>query len=372
MNNSESISQDSAQITRVYWESLNELLKPKFPKVQSLPGFDDEFVDIVDYIIKITHRIWEQKDVGLCEQYYSDFCPVHTVGDYSESVQTVTENTLKTIAAFPDRSLIGENVVWRDMGDEGFYSSHRITSIMTNKGTSEFGPATGQTGRVTTIADCICQNNRVVYEWLMRDNSFLIKQLGLNILDVVQHKAKSPAHPKFLSWRKNEIKRIREQKPYEKYRHPDSNDFSTEFAHKWVDTFLNKKLFSHLKDFYAVNAHCQWPGGREFSGLPGICGNLIQWLAQCPDAQATCDHVAMVPFDDEGTFDIAIRWSLVGKFRPDSKQLEHLRGLDYFILAGTHLRVKNQQVQQEWTVFDEVDALTNLFRDHANNHERSH
>lgn len=367
MNNIQPSNQDNTPVTKLYWMSLNELLQPMSPKTQALPGFDDEFVDIVDYIIKITHRIWEQKDIGLCQDYYSDCCPVHTVGGYSESVQTVMDNTLKTIAAFPDRSLIGENVVWRDMGEEGFYSSHRITSIMTNKGTSEFGPATGKTGRVTTIADCICFENRIVYEWLMRDNSFLIQQLGLDFFDVVQYKAKSPADQRFLTWRKTEIERVREQKPSNKYRHPESDEAMNQFADKWVNTFFNKKLFSHLKGFYVVNAQVQWPGGRECTGLPGICGNLIQWLAQCPDAQATCDHVAVVPFDDDGTIDVAIRWSLVGKFSPDSKELEHLRGLDYFILAGTHFRVKNQLIQKEWTVFDEVDALTHLQREYMNN-----
>jgi hypothetical protein len=48
--------------------------------------------------------------------------------------------------------------------NEEYYSLHRITSIVTNKGPSEFGEATHKTGRVTTIANFICVENKIVYE----------------------------------------------------------------------------------------------------------------------------------------------------------------------------------------------------------------
>ena len=38
----------------------------------ALRGFDDEFTDIVDYILRITQRIWEGKQVGLCRDYYAE------------------------------------------------------------------------------------------------------------------------------------------------------------------------------------------------------------------------------------------------------------------------------------------------------------
>jgi hypothetical protein len=48
-------------VTQVYWKNLPELLSPQGKPSQSLKNFDPEFIDIVDYIIRITHRIWEQK-----------------------------------------------------------------------------------------------------------------------------------------------------------------------------------------------------------------------------------------------------------------------------------------------------------------------
>ncbi len=38
-----------------------------------LKGFDEDYVDIVDYIVRCTHKIWEEKAVGLI--YTKSFQP---------------------------------------------------------------------------------------------------------------------------------------------------------------------------------------------------------------------------------------------------------------------------------------------------------
>ncbi len=351
----------SSAVTNVYWKTLGELLEPGPKKHQDLPGFDDEFVDIVDYIIRITHRIWEQKDIGKCYDYYASYCPVHTLGGYCDDVEVVVQNTLKTIAAFPDRSLIGENVVWSQEPDGSYYSSHRITSVMTNKGSSEFGPATGNTGRVTTIADCVCKDNRIVYEWLMRDNSFLVKQLGITPLEAARHQAKSSVPEAFSDWINKEFQRVRQRKALYAETSNAAASALLPFMIDWVDTLLNKKNFNHLAQFYHLDAKVQWPGGRRTTGIPGTSGIFTQWLAQCPDAVATLDHIAVVPFDEQTT-DVAIRWSLAGTFNPRDSELSEFSGRPFFVLAGSHMRIKQGKIIKEWTVFDEVASLANLIR----------
>ncbi|MFQ3221237.1 MAG: hypothetical protein ACI96W_003620 [Paraglaciecola sp.] len=355
-------------VTQVYWKNLPELLSPQGKKSQSLKNFDSEFIDIVDYIIRITHRIWEQKNIALCTKYYAEYCPVHTLGGYSDDVQTVIKNTLQTLASFPDRSLIGENVVWRDLGDDsGYYSSHRITSIMTNKNASEFGAATGKTGRVTTIADCVCYENKIVYEWLMRDNSFLVKQLGIELMDAAEHLAELPSNDKFEIWREKEIARVKAGKSSSHQWHAPIDEDSENFARSWLDTIFNKKTFGEIKGLYHVNAKLQWPGGVEAVGISGIRGVFIQWLAQCPDAAATCDHISAVAFEDGG-IDIAVRWSVVGTFTSKKESLTKYSGQCFFVLGATHLRIINGKISEEWTVFDEIAAYANLMRD-FNSHD---
>ena len=45
-------------------------------RVQPLRGFEDTYVDIVDYIIRITDRIWEDQDVGYIYDTYRAGCRV--------------------------------------------------------------------------------------------------------------------------------------------------------------------------------------------------------------------------------------------------------------------------------------------------------
>ncbi len=353
-------------VTQVYWKNLPELLSPQGKPNQSLKNFDPEFIDIVDYIIRITHRIWEQKNIALCNDYYAEYCPVHTLGGYSDDVATVIKNTLLTLAAFPDRTLIGENVVWRDLGENnGYYSSHRITSIMTNKNPSEFGASTVKTGRVTTIADCVCYENKIVYEWLMRDNSFLVKQLGISLIDAATHFANLPTNEDFEVWRAQEIIRIKAQQATTHQWHTPLDDSSEKFAQFWVNTLFNKKALGEVKNIYHKNAKLQWPGGVEAVGIPAIRGVFIQWLAQSPEASATCDHISVVPFEDDAT-DIAIRWSVAGTFTPKSEQFSQYTGQCFFVMAATHMRIINGKISEEWTVFDEVAAYANMIRDYNN------
>lgn len=348
------------KVTNVYWQPLQALLDPQ-TRAQTLPGFDDEFVDIVDYIIRITHRIWEQKNIGDCYRYYADICPVHTLGGYCDTVDVVVQNTLKTIAAFPDRSLIGENVVWRANPDNSFYSSHRITSIMTNKGQSEFGPASHKTGRVTTLADCVCKDNKIVYEWLMRDNSFLIQQLGIDLIDAAKHQASAPVAQEFAAWIKQEYQRVSNNEAMLTAPQGKLEQHYIAVMQKWINELFNLKNFKNVAQLYACNASVQWPGGRSTVGHAGVIGLLTSCLAQCPNAHAVLDHIAVTEFDDD-THDIAIRWSLAGNYHATTSDMQAHQGKPYFILAGSHFRIKQGHIIKEWTVFDEVAALANLFR----------
>ena len=352
-------------ITQPYWLPLSSVLNPQSKKQQALVGFDEEFVDIVDYILRITHRIWEQKNIGLCYRYYADVCPVFTLGAYGENIEDVIQGTLKTIAAFPDRSLIGENVIFSEDGNEHYYSSHLISSVMSNTGNSEFGPATNKTGRVTTIADCVCFENKIVKEWLVRDNGFLVKQLGLSIINVAKHMAKVPSKEKHIQWLDEEFTRVQAID----HRTPSTPILDGElaaFAHNWLDTLFNQKQFAKIHEFYNLTATQQWPSGRMATGLAQINGVFIQFFANCPDAKLTVDHLAVTPFG-ESTTDVAIRWSLAGHFNPQSDELSELKNLPYFVLGASHLRIKNQKIIEEVTVFDEVALLANLFRSHALN-----
>jgi len=142
-------------------------------------GFAAEFRDLDHYIRVITDRIWEGGRIDDIRTYYGDPCVVETPAAVSTSVQEVIDGTRATLAMFPDRRLLAEDII--QSGDDvgGYLSSHRIISTMTHRGDGVFGKASGRRVHARTIADCVCKGNRVVHEWLVRDQGAIALQVGL-------------------------------------------------------------------------------------------------------------------------------------------------------------------------------------------------
>lgn len=142
-------------------------------------GFDPEFQDLEQYIRVITDRIWEGRRLEDIRRYYHDPCTVETPSSVSTSVGEVIEGTRATLAMFPDRRLLAEDVIESGDEDGGFLSSHRIISPMTHLGDGSFGKAAGRKIHVRTIADCVCKDNRIVHEWLVRDQAAIARHIGI-------------------------------------------------------------------------------------------------------------------------------------------------------------------------------------------------
>ena len=84
------------------------------------PGYTDHGYDLVDYILGITREIWEERGVGpALERYYADNVLLRSPGGMVTDRQGVVASTLQTLHEFPDRQLLGEDVIWR--GDEAWF-----------------------------------------------------------------------------------------------------------------------------------------------------------------------------------------------------------------------------------------------------------
>lgn len=121
---------------------------------QRMNGFDSDYLDIVDYIIKCTHRIWEEKGLGLIYTHYHNDAVVYAGTVSSKGVHPVVSASIQSSYSFPDRKAIGEKVIWSGNDEEGFYTSHRILSLGTNLGDTVFGPATFRKIANRVLADC--------------------------------------------------------------------------------------------------------------------------------------------------------------------------------------------------------------------------
>lgn len=353
---------DNSQITQVATTDISEMLDPAPGRRMPMRGFDEEFVDIADYIIRITDRIWHERKVDLCLKYYSDDGAIHTLTGDISGAATVVANTNATLESFPDRTLDGDNVIWSDEGDETYYSSHLITSRMTNLGPSEFGPATGKRARIRTIADCLCKENKVVEEWLVRDNASLVLQLGLDLPAIATAQAEtdiaagSNLIETLTPWRDETTKRASTAAPAPK---PEKRENDPEgFAAHVIQEIWNKQNTGALANLFDFRVGAHLTANRDLYGTFEYKEYLDNFFAALPDLVATMDHVACIPYLGDAK-DIAVRWSMAGTHTGDGL-FGPASGAPVYILGATHWRVINGRIREEWTVFDELAVLRQI------------
>ena len=145
-----------------------------------MKGFDPKFKDFPDYILGITKEIWEDRGISTLHKYYGRNMFLRMPLGISRGNSGVIAKTMETLVEFPDRELLGEDVIWSGDENNGMLSSHRLFCTGTHLGDSMFGPATGKKVVFRAIADCYAINNSITDEWLVRDYGGIAKQLGWN------------------------------------------------------------------------------------------------------------------------------------------------------------------------------------------------
>ena len=169
-----------------------------------MKGFSDLFTDFPDYILGITQEIWEHRNIATLHNYYAKDIPVRSPGSIVFGNEGVIAATMATLAEFPDRRLLGEDIIWSGSPEKGMLSSHRILTTATHLGDGVYGKATGKKLQYRVIADCHAINNQINDEWLIRDQGAVVRQLGWDpkeyALDLIEREGGAenciqPFHP---------------------------------------------------------------------------------------------------------------------------------------------------------------------------------
>ena len=347
---------DLPQVRSPVGRTLADLLEPGPPR-QDLAGYDPVYRDFVDYIIRCTHRIWEQKNVGLCRSHYAADCAIHTLAGPVTGVETVVQNTIATLGATPDRRLIGEDVIWSDDGAAGLYSSHRIVSRSTHMGDDALlGAATLRPNGVMTIADCLCRENRIVEEWLVRDNLRGVMQVGGDpwavarrqaIADQTGDKTGDLARH---AWRSDWIAATRDAADVAiPHGHPAAIPAAMLRA-AWRDD-----LFGDAAAALSPACEVRWPGNRIGYGRGYWIGCLTQLRGALHDVAWRLEHVAARPLPGDDIA-VALRWALTGVHGGNGIWGD-ATGRTLLVSAVSHYRLRGGAIMEDITVFDELAVL---------------
>ncbi|MGR3435183.1 MAG: ester cyclase [Shimia sp.] len=312
-------------------------------------GFSNEFTDFPDYILKITKQIWEDRGLGArMEEYYHPDCAVRTPMGVSRGEKGMTANTIETLTEFPDRTLLGEDVIWSGDPEAGMLSSHRIVSTATHAG-GPWAPATGKRLVWRAMADCYAKDNQISDEWLLRDNGGLVRQLGFTPED----------------WVRRRLEAGQTFAPYTPERDIDGPYGGRGNDDPWGARYADLLARVMGGDFAAIGAewdracHLHHPGGAVGHGHAAADAFYLALRSAFPTAAFEVHHVIGRGDDDLMPPRAAVRWSLDGDHTgwgafgaPTGKRV-HVMGIGHAEFGPWGLR-------REWVIYDEVAAWTQI------------
>jgi predicted ester cyclase len=328
---------------------------------QPMQGFDDDYVDIVDYIIRCTHKIWEQKGIGLIYSHYAHNIFIETSDGITYGRDAVIAGSMRVMNAFPDVRLIGDDVIWSGNDQDGFHSSHRIFWTGTNSGYSVYGPPTGRKINRYGIAHCLVKENRIIEEWIARDELALVLQLGYNPHELARRVSEEEAARGIGPKIPGDIERTHGQQIPSPVSDSPGDEFNIEyFARRAFHEIWNWRLLNKIDDYFDPNHWAQVTAHRTLNGVGDYKAYILSLLGAFSDLTMHIDHVCWVD-DGNGCYRVAIRWTMQGTHdgpgwygAPTGQQI--------CILGISHQNIEKGKIFREWLVFDEFALLKQLYR----------
>ena len=250
----------AGEVLQVERRDFTELVPTDRPRVQSMRGFDDCYTDIVDYIVRCTHKIWDERDVGLIYTHYTHNCVLYGVLGTMYDRESVVRETVQRIVEFPDRRGMAIGVIWRGNDVDGFYTSHMTHGTGRHTEYGSLGRPTGRTYVTRTLVDCMIINNKIYREWVVRDNMAQLLQLRIDPHEYAARRwhgrSWNGARP---WWKPRRIGAFLGQ-------YPPETDPDLTLAHNesearvlgWLHHIYNKRMFGKIHEIYASNCHLAW------------------------------------------------------------------------------------------------------------------
>ncbi len=318
-----------------------------------MQGFDPKFADFPDYIIGITKEIWEDRGISTLHKYYAPNIIVRSPGSVVIGNQGVIAATMATLAEFPDRTLLGEDVIWSGTPKTGMLSSHRLHSTATHSHSGVYGVATGTKLRYRIIADCHAKDNQIDDEWLIRDQGAIVRQLGWDPKDYARDLIAREGGPEACV--RPFTPAIDVKGPYQ----GRGND--NEWGARYRDILERIMLadFSVIPQQYDRAALLAYAGGVDTLSHAGADQFWMGLRASFPNAEFTVHHQigrddAMMPPR------AALRWSLHG-LHDGWGSFGAPTGAEVHIMGASHVEFGAlvggvPKVRREWALFDETSV----------------
>jgi len=311
-----------------------------------MKGFDERWKDFPDYIIGITKEIWEDRGIATLQNYYAADIPVRSPGSVVVGNEGVIAATMATLAEFPDRTLLGEDVIWSGTPEDGMLSSHRLFSTATHSGDGVYGKATGKKLAYRIIADCHAINNQINDEWLIRDQGAIVRQMGWEpkafAADLIQREG-GPEH-----CIKPFTPQIDVQGPYR----GKGNDNAWGAQYADILSRIMQADMAVIEQQYDRAVQLEYPGGVTAHSWGAADHFWMGLRASFPSATFSIEH--QIGRDDPFMPPrAAIRWSLHGK-HDGWGVFGTPTGATVYIMGACHAEFGPWGLRREYVLIDET------------------
>lgn len=338
------------------------LRNPGTERVQRMRGFEEQYVDIIDYIARITHRIWEEKDIGYIYDTYSQSSHVYDDYGLQYGSEKIVADTVHTINAFPDIRLFADEIIWAGNDEIGFHTSHRTVIKGHNTGYSRYGPPTGAPVFLWCIANCVSLDNVIFAEWVTYDTANLVRQLGFDLAAMARKLGNELGEDAFDDERFGEAERLPGQgAPEHRLPSNESGFDAEEFIRRNWHNIWNRRSIKQVRESYHRSLLFRGATGRVFYGRGEYQSFVLGMLAMFPDAMLQVDDIYWMGNDDDGYL-VSVRWRLVGTHRgtgiygaPTGRRIS--------MWGIAQQQIERGLITKEWFLFNEFAVMQQIYRD---------
>ena len=331
-----------------------------FGPKQSMRGFEETYRNIIDYIVRITYRIWEDREIEYIGATYTDDSLVYD--DYGLQIgnRKIIDDTHHTTGAFSNIQLIADEIVWAGDDEVGFHTSHRTLIRGTNDGDSHYGPATMRDVDVLVIANCVSL-----------ENSDLPRA---RLLQHLQHAPSARPGPRRgrapaglfpasgMAPERRHVARTGRRgspgtAPVARVTPVDGFDVDR-FVRADLDAAWKRRDHAALAASRAPGFVGRGPSDRVFAGAPAYREFIDSFTAQFPDLDLQVDEIYWMGNEREGYLSAA-RWSATGT-HTGSGRYGPASGAPVQVWGITQHEISGGRITREWMLFNELDLMMQI------------
>lgn len=304
------------------------------------------FAYLPDYIRGVTWEIWEGRQISSLRHCYGPDMVARSTLGVMVGNEEVIRDTLASLAAFPDRQIYGDEVIWSGSEEEGYLSSHRSMIIGTHTGHGVFGPPTGRVVAARCIADCYVRDEVIEDEWLCYDMGAMVRQLGHTPEAWARASIAREGGPE--TARRPFTPEIDRPGPYR----GRGDDHPLGRCLAGILTRIMDKDLAVIGGEYDRAVQVSHPGGAGGWGRPFAEAQWMQLRTAFPDAEFRIEH--RIGRVDPGQPDrAAVRWSLTGS-HSGYGAFGAPTGAPVHVMGFTHAEFGPWGLCREFSLWDEV------------------